>query len=378
MKRKPHLLYLVTEDWYFCSHRLPLAIAAREAGYRVTLVTRVSTCATRIRAAGIELIPLRLSRSSHNPLREIATIVEIIGIYRRLRPDIVHHVALKPVLYGGLAARLLRVPAVVNALMGLGYIFSSGDLKARLLRPLVEIAYRGLLNARNSHLIVQNPDDRDLLTGRRLVAPNRIVLIRGSGVDLLAFDEVPEPAGVPLVILPARMLRDKGVEEFVVAARLLKQQGVSARFALVGDPDPDNPASIPEATLKGWQAQGAVEYWGWRNDMTQVYRECNLVVLPAYREGLPKALIEAAACARAIITCDVPGCREVVRHEDNGLLVPVQDPIALMDAMRRLIREPSTRHRMGARGRARAEEKFSIEKVVQETLNVYQELISSA
>ena len=369
------LLYLVTEDWYFCSHRLPLAVAASAAGYEVVVATRVSVHAEQIRAAGLQLVPLGLSRRGQNPLRELASVAEIVRVYRRVRPDIVHHVALKPVLYGSLAARFSRVPAVVNALAGLGYVFSSADLKARVLRPVVRAAYHLLLDGSNRRLIVQNPDDRDLFSRDGLVDPSRIHLIRGSGVELSRFAATPEPDGLPLVILPARMLRDKGVEEFVAAARSLKQQGIGARFALVGDPDPENPAAIGEATLRRWHCEGVVEYWGWREDMTAVLRECHLVCLPSYREGLPKALIEAAASARAIVTCDVPGCRDVVTEGDNGLLVPPRDSAALANALRRLIVDPQLRARMGARGRQRAVAEFSVEHVITDTLSVYRQLL---
>jgi len=368
------LLYLVTEDWYFCSHRLPLAVAAREGGYDVLVATRVADHGDRIRAAGLQLIPLGLSRRGQNPVRELGSVAEIVGVYRRVRPDLVHHVALKPVLYGSLAARLTRVPTVVNALAGLGYVFSSGDLQAKAMRPFVRAAYHLLLDGRNRRLVVQNPDDRDLFARSGLVDAERIRLIHGSGVDPTCFQPTPEPAGPPLVVLPARMLRDKGVHEFVAAARLLRQQGIAARFALVGDPDPENPAAIDEVRLRQWEAEGVVEYWGWRDDMAAVFAECHLVCLPSYREGLPKALIEAAASGRAIVTCDVPGCREVVDDGDNGLLVPPRDSAALAAALHRLIVDPALRERMGDRGRARAVAEFSIQRVIADTLAVYREL----
>jgi glycosyltransferase involved in cell wall biosynthesis len=375
MSSAPNLLYLVTEDWYFCSHRLPLARAAREAGFHVTVATRVQQHAEQIVSAGLDLAPISLSRRSTNPLRELASVREIANLYRRVRPDIAHHVAMKPVLYGSIAAWRARTPHVVNALAGLGYVFSSPDPKARLLRPLVERGYRLLLNRRNSCLIVQNPDDLMLLTQQHIVDAERMVLIRGSGVDLSRFQATPEPLTAPLVVLPARMLRDKGVEEFVDAARRLTQEGIDARFALVGDPDPHNPAAIPQRRLMAWADEGVVEYWGWRDDMAQVYAQSSVVCLPSYREGLPKALLEAAACGRPIVTTDVPGCREIVSDEDNGLLVPARDSWALADALRRLITDRSLRQRMGQRGRQRAIDEFSIERVIAETLALYRECL---
>lgn len=371
--RRPRLVFFVTEDWYFCSHRLPLARAASAAGFDVAVVTRVQRHAAQIRDAGIELIAIDLARASKNPFTEMRTLLQLIGIYRRLKPDIVHHVALKPVLYGTIAARLAGVPTVINALAGLGYLFSSSDIAARLSRPLLEIGFRALL--RPSRVIVQNPDDQQLLVERGLINAERTTLIRGSGVDLKAFAPALEANGIPLIVLPARLLWDKGVGEFVAAARLLRQQGVPARFALVGTPDPANPAAVPQATLDAWRAEGVVELWGWRDDMAQVFRDCHLVCLPSYREGLPKALIEAAACGRPLVTCDVPGCREVVRHGVNGLLVPPRDPAALANALKQLIENPQRRAAFGHRARDIAVAEFSLGAVIDQTLTLYRELV---
>lgn len=372
MIRQPRLVFFVTEDWYFCSHRLPLARAARAAGFEVAVVTRVQRHAAQIRDAGIELIPIDLARGSKNPFTELRTLSQLIRLYRRLKPDIVHHVALKPVLYGTIAARLAGVPTVINALAGLGYLFSSVDFAARLSRPLLEIGFRTLLKP--SWIIVQNPDDRQLLMERELIDAQRTTLIRGSGVDLEAFAPAPEANGIPLIVLPARLLWDKGVGEFVAAARLLRQQNVAARFALVGAPDPANPASVPQATLEAWRAEGVVELWGWRDDMADVFRDCHVACLPSYREGLPKALIEAAACGRPLVTCDVPGCREVVRHGINGLLVPLRNPVALAAALKQLVDNPRQRAVFGRRARDIAVAEFSLSAVIGQTLALYQEL----
>lgn len=375
---QPRLLYLISEDWFFCSHRLPLAVAAREAGFHVTVATRVGKDADRIRDAGLDLIPLHWSRRSTHPMRELAALREVVSVFRAARPHVVHQVAIKPVLYGSVAARLTGVPVVVNAVAGLGYVFSSGDLKARALRPLVRAAFHLLLDRRNARLILQNRDDVEHFVDERIVHRDRVTLIRGSGVDPARFTVVPELPGPPLVVLPARMLRDKGVEEFVAAARSLRTQGVAARFALVGSPDPENPACIPEAQLQAWQAEGVVEYWGWRTDMTAVFQQAHVVCLPSYREGLPKALIEAAACGRPIVTTDVPGCREVVRDGDNGFLVPARDTDVLTRVLRRLVLEPDLRAAMGRRGRERAEQEFSMDRVVGETLDLYARAMADA
>jgi glycosyltransferase involved in cell wall biosynthesis len=368
----PHLLFLVTEDWYFCSHRLPLARAAIADGFRVTVVTRVARHGDEIRATGIELIPMDLRRRSMNPVEAARTIFELARIYRKVRPDIAHHVALKPVLYGSIAARLARVRAVVNAVAGMGYVFSSTDFKARLLRPAITAAFRALLNAKNSRLIVQNPDDRALLIARGIVDAERVRLIRGSGVDTTVFLPSPEPSGTPIVMLASRLLRDKGVLEFIEAAKKLSAEKVAARFVLVGTPDPENPASISPAQLKDLIGD-VVEWWGVRDDMPRVLAEASVVCLPSYREGLPKVLLEAAACGRPIVATDVPGCREVVIGGESGLLVPARDADALATAIKTLLGNPLMRAAMGARGRHLAEEEFSVERIAEETIHVYRE-----
>jgi glycosyltransferase involved in cell wall biosynthesis len=370
------LLFLVTEDWYFCSHRLPLAIAARDAGYEVAVATRFSKHRNIVEEAGLHAFHIPFHRGGSNLFRELRTLRRIVRTYRAFRPHIVHHVAIKPVLYGSLAARRTRVPAVVNALAGLGYVFSSHDVRARVLMPFVKQAYKLLLAHPRSKLIVQNKDDLALFAAQGLTAYSRMVLIRGSGVQVNLYPVTPEPPGIPLVVLPARMLRDKGVEEFVQAAGMVRARGVPARFALVGTPDPENPASIPRSRLEEWATKGIVENWGWRDDMAQVLSAASIVCLPSYREGLPKALLEAAACARPIVTCDVPGCKEVVRHGDNGLLVPPRDSASLANALIALLSDPTLRQRMGARGRGRVETEFSMGEVLSDTLKLYRSLLA--
>ncbi len=258
---KPVLLYLVTEDWYFWSHRLPIARAARAAGWDVMVATRVAKHGERIRREGFRLVPIGLRRHSLAPWREAAAIAELLRLYRRERPDLVHHVAMKPVLYGSLAAALAGVPAVVNALAGMGYVFASSGVKARLLRPLIRTAFRWLLDRPNSRLILQNPDDIAAMT-KGTVTAERVALIRGSGVDTQIFRPRDEPEGTPVAVMVSRMLWDKGVGELVEAARLLRRREVPLRVVLVGPPDPDNPASIPERQLRDWDASGDVAWWG--------------------------------------------------------------------------------------------------------------------
>lgn len=373
----PRLLFVVTEDWYFVSHRLPLAVAALQAGYRVAVATRVQDHAAPIVDTGVELIELkRWRRSSLNPLLEITAVAELAAVMRRWRPALVHLVALKPVLYGGLAARLAGVAVRVNALAGLGYVFLQHSARARLLRPLVKLAFRWTLGGERVVTIVQNPDDRDLLVRERLVDASYLRLIRGSGVDLQCFAPSEPPAGRPIVLLMSRMLWDKGVAEFVEAARRVHASGAGARFVLVGDPDPENPAAIPVDTLRQWHDSGAVEWWGQRDDAPAVLTQASIVVLPSYREGLPKILLEAAACGRAMIATDVPGCREVVEPGATGLLVPPRDAAALADAVQRLLADPALCRRMGRAARALAERDFGVESVVAQTIDVYRDLLA--
>ena len=365
------LLYFVTEDWYFCSHRLPHAIAARTAGYDVTVVTRVREHGEVIRAAGLRLEPFEIARSGMNPLRELFTLLRLIALFRRVRPDIVHHVAMKPVLYGSLAAYLAGVPGVINAVTGMGWLFTSAGDRVRLVKRAVRVALGRLLS--KGIALVQNPDDAELLA--RLGVPRgNIRRIAGSGVDLTRFYQTPEPAGTPVIVLPARLLWDKGVGEFVEAARILKSRGVEARFVLVGDPDPANPTSISKKQIEDWVREEVVEYTAWTNDMPSVLANAHIVCLPSYREGLPKALIEGAASGRPIVATDVPGCRDVVRNGVHGFCIPPRDSNALAVALARLVSDPALRARMGAAARKRAEQEFGLEAVIVQTLEVYGEV----
>ena len=368
---KPKLLFLVTEDWYFVSHRLSIAMAAREAGYDVAVATRARQHVEIIQKTGIRVIPFELSRRVGNPLAEL---MSLFLLYRRERPDIVHHVALKPVFFGALAGRWAGFSAQVNAVAGLGWLFISRSRSARWMSPVLRLILARLLNTPRCRVIVQNPDDADLLK-KAGVNESHIRMIRGVGVDTSEFAPCPEVPKPICVVLAARILWDKGVGEFVEAARKLKEEGVKARFILVGNPDLENLASVPEATLHAWQKEEVVEWWGHRDDMVAVFRAAHIVCLPSYREGLPKVLLEAAACGRSIITTDVPGCREVVRDGENGLLVPARNVQALSEALFCLIKNPELRAQMGRRSREIMLKEFSSEKVIAQTLSVYKELI---
>lgn len=372
--RRGKLLFLVTEDWYFVSHRLDLAIAAREAGYDVVVATRVDRHGERILAAGLKLCPIAFNRAGLNPLEELRTLIELVRLYRREAPGIVHHVALKPIIYGSLVARLLGIGGIVNALAGFGYVFSSTGLRAKLLRTLARPLLKFALGGRNSRLVVQNRDHREQVVREGWVAADAVHLIHGAGIDLGTYRPANAGDDPPMVILPARLLWEKGVGEFVEAARRLRASGVAARFALVGKPDPANPASVSDREVEAWVREGVVEAWGWRDDMTAVLAETQIVCLPSYHEGLPRSLLEAAASGRAMVATDIPGCREVVRPGLTGWLVPARDADALADALREAIEHPALREQYGAAARALIVSDFSIAHVAADTIALYREL----
>lgn len=369
------LLFLVTEDWYFVSHRLDLAKAAKAAGYDVAVATRISSHQDIITSAGIRILPLKsLRRTSFNPLRELAALFEILKIYRCEQPTLVHQVALKPVVYGSLIARLTKIRGRVNALGGLGFVFSSKRFQARLLRPILLMLFRIALKDRRSRLIVQNSSDYGFLTKSGIVDADRVHLIRGAGVDLESYRSSPMPDGTPVILLASRMLWDKGIGEFVAAARNIRSSGIAARFVLVGKPDDANPTSISRAQLEVWDKEGLIEWWGHRTDMPAVLSATSIFCLPSYYgEGLPKALIEAMACGRPIVTTNTPGCRELV-NGDNGALVAPRDVTELTRTLTDLILDPERRAQMGQASRRIAEENYGLSHVISETLAVYKQL----
>lgn len=376
------LLFLVTEDWYFCSHRLPIARAARDAGFAVTVATRVNRHGAQIRAEGFELVPLAMKRANSNPLRELLALWEITRLYRRLRPDIVHHVAVKPALVGSLAARFAGIPRVVNAIAGLGYVFASPSLKAQLLRPVISLGFRALLNGPLNRVIVQNPDDQRLLAERRLVAPERMALIKGSGVDLAHYRPAPEPAtgpaAPPVAALVSRMIWDKGIGVLVEAARILKTRGVALKILLAGQPDEENPAKIPVQQLQDWHNEGIVEWVGFCDDVAGLWARSHIAVLPSwYGEGVPKSLLEAAASGRPIVAVHGPGLREVVRDGVTGILIPPRDATALAAALQRLAEDAGLRGRLGQAARALAEQDFGEAAVIRDTLVLYRTLLKA-
>lgn len=369
------LLFVVNVDWFFLSHRLPIAVAARNAGLRVMVAAADTGRSSDIRAAGIDFVPLPFSRSGAGLLYELRSVALLYKLYKRLRPDLIHHVTIKPVIYGSIAARMLSSIPVVNAISGLGYVFSQRE-QARQLRHIALRLYRFALRHPHSKVIFQNPDDIQVFRRHRIVREDQIVLIRGSGVDCAVFQPAPKPDGEPIVVLASRMLWDKGVGEFVEAARMLRREGVKARFVLVGDSDEGNPTAVPRDQLQRWHNEGVVEWWGYRSDMNRVFSAAHIAVLPTfYPEGLPKVLLEAAASGLPMVATNIPGCREIVRHGINGILVEPKNTAQLAEAIKRLIFDKELREQYGRRAREIAVAEFSLDLVVRQHLDLYSELL---
>ncbi|MDO9412529.1 MAG: glycosyltransferase family 4 protein [Pseudolabrys sp.] len=370
---KPILVYLVTEDWYFLSHRIPMAMAAQRAGYDVHVATHVVNGGERIEALGFTLHPLAWKRGSLNPFDLVSIIREVRALYKRLSPDLVHHVALQPSVIGSLAAWGLPITQL-NAFAGLGSTFSSQSLKSRLVRPVLKTLLRLILNRRRSAALVQNSDDRAAITAIGIDAA-RVFLIPGSGVDVDVLVPLPEPAGEVTLGYVGRLLEDKGLRTLIAAHDLLMQRGVSVKLLIAGQSDPANPASIPDAEIETWRHKPNITLLGHVNDVREVWAKAHIAVLPSRREGLPKSLLEAAACGRPMIATDVPGCREIARHGVNGLLVPADDPAALAAAVEKLAADPALRTRFGAAGRSLAETGFSSARIGQKTVALYDSLL---
>lgn len=387
------ILYLIAEDQYFYSHRLNLAKEALRAGFEVAVASKFNSDTSRkkeIEALGIKVYPLQhFSRTSINLLKQLNALRELNEIYKSYKPDIAHHVALKPIILGSFIANRNRVPMIVNALGGLGYLFTAPLYKPKktMMRFLVKRILRWLFNKKNTLVILQNSDDLNLLMQSRVTQPNKTVLIAGSGVDVQAFSETPPPPSPPVVIsCVSRMLWDKGIGELVQAALILKKyfhketkltKGIKETaenkfiINLFGMPDAENPASIPIKQLEEWHRNGIVHWQKYSKNVVKAYSDCHIAVLPSYREGLPKSLLEAASSGRPIVTTDVPGCREVVKLGHNGILVPPRDSKSLAEALIALIENEALRVQMGKEGRRMVETQFSDKSINMQILDLY-------
>ena len=371
------ILYNVNIPRFFVTHRLPMALAARDAGYDVHVTTSSADAenVAKIIDSGLPYHPLPLAQHGTNPLAEVNTLRAMVRLYRQLKPDIVHHVSIKPVLYGGIAAWLTGIRAVVGAMSGLGYVFISDTHKARLIRQAVRPLLKIALGHPNTAMIFQNPDDLQRFVSMGIIPAARTVLIRGSGVDMRLFTPQPESEGKPVVLFAGRLMWQKGAGAFAEAARRLQHK---ARFVIVGFAEATSPDTVSQTQLEAWANEGILEWWGKRDDMPQVFAQSHIVCLPStYGEGVPKVLIEAAACGRAIVTTDTPGCRDITRHNENGLLVPPHDTDALVAALEKLIDDAKLRQQMGANGRNLAKREFSLDDVVRETLALYERMLNT-
>lgn len=368
------LLIVINVDSFFLSHRLEVALGALRVGHEVHIATSLSQGRAQLEEYGFVVHPLELNRSSAGPLGLLKLFLALLRLFWTLRPDVLHLVTIKPVLIGGIAARFSPVRGVVYAVSGLGHVFVADGLLGKLRRKIVGAWYRFVLGARNMRIIFQNPDDCREIKSVAILRKDQIVMIPGSGVELSDYQMTPLPQSEAVVLMASRLLSTKGVREYVVAAQQLRASGVKAQFWLVGDPDPANPASIPAPELDAWGKQGAVELLGHRSDIPALMAQAHIVVLPSYREGLPKVLIEAAACGRAVVTTDVPGCRDAIEKDVTGVLVPSKDVASLADAMRRLIEDRPLCQTMGHAGRKRAEKVFDVNVVVRTHLEIYSAL----
>lgn len=374
----PKLLYVVNIPRFFVSHRMPLALAARQSGYDVQVATSVqdSDSVGMIRDQGLRLHPIPLSQHGMNPIAELRTINALRRLYAALTPDLIHHISIKPVLYGGIAARLTGQRAIIHAMSGLGYVFTSAERRASLLRHVTRPLFRAVTASAQNRMIFQNADDQQFFLKHGMISSDKAVLIRGSGIDENVFTAQAEALDeLPVVLFAGRLLWQKGIGDFVEVARRLRGR---ARFRVVGYEEASSPLNVSAARLQAWADEGLIEWLGKRDDMPQVYAASNIVCLPStYGEGVPKVLIEAAACGRACVTTDTPGCREIVRHGENGLTVPPEDIDALAAAVEGLIRDPALRQEMGAKGRQIVLEHFTLRQVIDETLELYQELLDA-
>ena len=372
------ILFVINDADFFISHRLSIAKFLIQDGYEVHLATSGEKLPI-YNEIGLSFHKLEVTRKGMSPIHELLLIRQLYKLFTQLQPDLVHLVTIKPYLYGGIVARLAKVPAVVSAISGLGFDFMSSEIKAKSLRALLYPFYKLAFKHKNQLTIFQNEDDAGFLVNwgvkSGVINSSKVRLIRGSGVDLNVYQDSAEPEGKVIVTFVARLLIDKGIREFIDASRILHNNGTKTIFWIVGDIDEGNHKSITREEIASWKELPNVKFFGFREDIADLYSKSNIACLPSYREGLPKSLVEAAACGRAIVTSDVPGCRDAIEPNKTGLVVPINNAEALADAIEYLIDNPDVRKKMGAAGRALAEKDFAIEKIVAEHMKIYRKLL---
>lgn len=375
MKKK--ILFLVNDLSFFISHRLQIAESAVALDYSVFVgYGELGDCKIGfLKKRNIEVIYIPMDRAGMNPFKEIKSLFLIFKSFSKIKPDIVHLVTIKPYLYGGIIARMIGVKGVVSSVSGLGTLFIDKKLNAKVLRILLYPIYKYAFNHPNQIVIFQNNDDLNEFTKKKILKFSKTIIISGSGVELKNFVNLEEPFGTPVVCFAARLIKDKGVFEYISAARLIKKRGIEAKFLLAGDLDTKNPTGLNFSEVQEIKNEGLIEVLGYHNEIPDLYAKSNIICLPSYREGLPKSLIEAAAASRAVVTTDVPGCRDAILHNKTGILVPVKNAAKLAEAIIWLIQNPSKRVKMGKAGRELAEEKFQIQKVIENHLIIYSDLL---
>lgn len=363
------ILLFANTDWYLYNFRLALAKELRNHGHEIVLLSPPGDFQTRLQEQGFSWLPFPLSRKGTNPLAELGTLIRLIRMYQQVQPDLVHHFTIKPVIYGSMAAHLLKIQGIVNSITGLGHLFIDPGFSTRVLRGLAKWLYR--FSLRGTQVIFENPEDRNTFIRNKFTSPGQTHLILGTGVDVDKFQPTQKTNDMPVILFSGRLLATKGLIEYIAAIRILKQKGLQARFAIAGTTDPGNPTSIAQGQLDSWKQEKLVEWWGWQDDMPSALAKTDIFCLPSYREGVPNALLEACASGLPIVTTDVPGCREVVQHGVNGLLVPPRNAQALAEALETLLTHAVLRSTMGKTGRQIALDQFSLSHIISQNLEIY-------
>lgn len=370
------VLFVISEDWALITHRLHLVEAAITAGYEVGLATRITKYESLLKKHDIKIYNWNLERKSLNPFLEIMVFFNLCRILWLFKPNIIHAVAQKPLIYSGIAIKFYNKKiGFTGNLGGLGYVFTSKSIKATLLRPLVKLLLKISLTGRRTKLILQNNDNIKVIKELNIVKGDDIRLVRGAGVEIDKFLPTPIPQTIPKIILPARLLWDKGIGEFIRVASKIKSRKIKALFQIVGDVDPHNPLSIPQSQINQWVGSGVVMHLGRKHDMNAIYKNASIICLPSYNEGLPKALLEGASCGKPLVAFDVPGCREIVIDNLNGILVKFGDETRLEKALVSLIKNKKLCEKMGKKGREIVEINFSDKVINAQTLNIWKELM---
>ena len=380
MYKKKKLLYLITEDWFFCSHFLERALAAKKAGYEIIVCAKKNKDKKNIEGYGIKFQEVNFNRKNINPFYELLVLLKIINVYRKFSPDIVHHIAFKPIIYGSIAAKINNIKSVLNAPVGMGFVFISDSKKAFFIRPIIKILLKVLLSSnkgknKKNKVIFENNDDLNYFVNLGAVKFKDACLIRGAGIKIdNNFVVYKKNNNFPIVALVGRMLKDKGIYEFVNAVKILKKENIKAKFLLIGGVDNDYSSSVSLEVLKKWHYEEIIEWLGFISNVDEILEKIDILCLPSYREGLPKALIEGAAKGLPIVTTNTVGCKDVVENGRNGFLVPVKNSIELAKAISILIKDEKLRFKMGCESFKMASKKFASSLIIEQTMAIYDEL----